>query len=148
MKRLSLLVLVVACAAPSSLRDKPHTSSFQKPFEEVWAAMVEVLGELALPIETTEEGAGRIETGWVGIDSGIDHVDCGRQAPGDLRHFSGRINVEIRQLDPAVEVDITSTFRAIMRDPATNSNYQVRCYSTGRWESEISGRLEEEIRGG
>jgi hypothetical protein len=140
-----LLVFVVGCAIMPSRQDKPYTSRFEAPFDDAWSALEELFRELDLPIETLDKASGRMETGWFGLDPENDLVDCGRQAPGDLSYFSGKIDVEAMQEDEVVVVDLTSTFRASMLDPAIDSNFEIRCYSTGSWETLIFAHLEERI---
>jgi hypothetical protein len=145
MKHLFLLAFVVACATMEARQEFPHTFTFDAPFEDVWSASVEVLADLDLPLEILDKDSGRIGTGWFDMESENDYVDCGRQAPGELSYFSGRIGLETWAEGEVVVVEMASTFRASMLDPATNYSVEVRCYSTGRWESEIFTHLEERI---
>ena len=147
MKCLFLLVFVVACATTPSRPDIQHTFNYRASFENVWTALVDVFSDLDLPIEILEKDSGRINTEWFDIEADTDFVDCGRQTPGELSFFSGRISVVAREEGEAMEVDITSTFRAAMREPADNRSYEIRCYSTGGWETLVSTHLQERIGG-
>lgn len=112
--------------------------------DEVWSAVIDVLGERDWPIDHLERASGFVGTDWV--TSGwltpaphVGYLDCGGALSfgkrEDLSAHHGRFNVVLCESVDGVVLKINSTWRAY-RDAQW-----VDCVSTGLIEDELHAEI-------
>jgi len=145
MNRLAIMILVMGCATVPVRQDTPRIYHYEASPDEVWGALTEVVREMELPVETAEREAGLLTTDWFGVESDEESIDCGTRPPGPLGYFSARIQARATEEAHGVRLEITAAFQGLLSDLAAERTYTLRCFSTGKWESLISGMVEERM---
>lgn len=152
MKKFTILAFCACLVGACTMMPSPQQTSTQqtnnaasiKPtFDSTWAAVLETMAELRLPIMETDKVAGVITTDWISFKNQNDETGycaCGAtKAPLVDVDRRGKFQITVVAKENAPEVRVSSVFEKIsqFKDIVEHSP----CTSTGRLEAEISKRV-------
>lgn len=139
-----VLAMTLGCAtapAPHTIKNAFH---FTDGYDEVWAAVMESMAELSLPIQTLEKESGLIATDWISFE-GLDACDCGSAGIMTDSDRQGKFNIFAkRNAAGGVDVKINTVFQ-VRRSFDTTSRV-ITCYSTGLLESKLNGWINDKLK--
>lgn len=142
--------LMAGCAAvPPVQQTIKNSFPVDKPFPQVWQAVIEVFSELNLPIMNMEKASGLITTDWISFNGQKDETGycaCGKPAfPMGETGRHGRFNVYVKQTtENSCEMKINAIFE--METAYKTSIQWTSCYSTGKLEAEIYRRVQDKLK--
>jgi len=145
MRTVALGALFIGVAACSPTRPgaaaAPQQTVVPAPLEAVWWAVVDVVGEYDLPMESMDLGRGYIRTGRAVIPDGSRHWQCADP------EFGG--GSEVDEVGAAVSITVVpvnsgSTQLRVTADPTTSSG--LICASLGSFEERVGERIYERWR--
>lgn len=147
---MATLIVVPSCTPPQieppAAPQHERTMTFEKPFDEVWTAVVDWFSESNIPIQQIERASGLIASEHrLGADEGL--IDCGSVSSGDWTLVdssrTANMNVRVREAGAGVTVtaDVFGRGSYTFANPMSPSNRQSvpvdRCESTGGLEAAL-----------
>jgi uncharacterized lipoprotein len=145
-----LCLIFFSCATAPAPRQIQNSFPLEKSFDTAWQAVIEVFGELTLPIMNMEKASGLITTDWIafGLRTGTLYADCGKAGLFDIDiDRLGRFNVYVKKIsETSCEIIVNSKFEKSYHGYKDPTVFRTPCVSTGRLEAEIFKKIQEKIK--
>ena len=136
----ALFIAVAACSpTPPKTAAGPEQTVVPAPLEAVWWAVVDVVGEYDLPLESMDLGRGYIRTGRAVIPADDEYWQCADSEGGGGSYGDEEVGAAISIT--VVPVNAGSTQLRVTADPTTSSGRL--CTSLGSFEERIGERIYE-----
>ena len=135
----ALFIGVAACSpTPPGTTAAPEQTVVPAPLEAVWWAVVDVVGEYDLPLESMDLGRGYIRTGRAVIPGGSEYWQCADSELGggsEVDEVGAAVSITV------IPVNAGSTQLRVTADPTTSSG--LLCASLGSFEERVGERIYE-----
>lgn len=147
-----LCVGLASCAVAPATRQIVNSFPIDKPFDQVWTAVIETLSELNLSIMNMEKVSGLITTDFISFQgqTNKDYCDCGTlgtSAEWEETDRQGKFNVFVKRIsDNSCEIKINSVFKVTMRNVSSKQVDSSPCVSTGNLEANIYKLIKDKIK--
>lgn len=152
--RIKILVLGLiclffyGCATAPVPRQIVNTFPIEKPFDDVWQAVIESFAELQLPIENMEKDSGLITTDWIDFtgQKNTDYCDCGGLGMNIEVNRVGKFNVFVKKTSgDSCEIQINCMYQQTIRDALSEITTKRKCVSTGNLEAEMFNLIKSKL---
>jgi len=141
-----ICLLAYACAVAPAPRQVQTTFPIEKPFDNVWTAVIETFAEMNLPIMNMEKDSGLITTDWIGFSGpkGKEYCDCGKLGINIEIKRVGKFNVFVKKLNGSSEIRVTCSYQQTYED-VSGDQYTRNCVSTGKLEAEMFNLIKKKL---
>lgn len=140
-------IFLISCATAPPPRKIISSFPIEKPFDEVWSALIETFADLQLPIQNMEKASGLITTDWIDFtgQTNEDYCDCGGLGLNIEVNRLGKFNVFVKKTtDNSCEVKVNCMFEQTIKFGDVVSKR--KCVSTGNLEAEIFRLIKEKTK--
>ena len=153
MKKLAGLVVVVflvGCMSAPVPRTIVSSWTIDKPYDQIWSAIVEVFAEKNLTISAMEKVSGLISTKEISFGADPNGFsDCGGMGINVVNDKIGKFNVFLKQMpDGTCQMHVNAFFLMTSYSALDTHRtlYTTNCVSTGKLEAEIWTSVLEKIQ--
>jgi len=153
----NVLVMVVAalgffaCMSAPVPRTVVNSWMIDKPFDQVWSAVVEVFAEKNLTISAMEKVSGLISTKEISFGADPNgFTDCGGLGMNVVNDKVGKFNVFLKQMpDGTCQMKVNAFFQMTSFNALDSHRtlYTTTCVSTGKLEAAIWTSVLEILQG-
>ena len=133
-------LFLFGCATAPKPRQITNAFPIEKPFDDVWQAVIESFAELQLPILNMEKDSGLITTDWIDFtgQKNTDYCDCGGLGMNIEIKRIGRFNVFVKRVaTSSCEIQINSMYEQTVDETMSSRIYKRKCVSTGKLEADM-----------
>ena len=140
-----ILILLISyiflyCYTPSPTpRIIQNSFPIDRPFDNVWIALIETFVEMNMPIDNMEKDSGLIATDWIDFkgQTNEEYCDCGSPGIGIEVNRQGKINIFVKKITQnSCEIKVSCLFQQ-KREFADSTTHTRSCVSTGNLERQI-----------
>ena len=151
--RFVLLVALAATLAGCAVAPPQYTFdkswSIEHDYDKVWAAIIDILAEHNIPIQTIEKDSGLLVTEWISLGfpaKWMDTiVDCGTAGILTVGNRSLRFNMVLREQGESSRLTINCNFMEFRS--YGNQGGNTPCSSRGTMELRLKRNIEDTVTG-
>ena len=141
-------LFIYGCATAPLPRQIVNTFPIDKPFDDVWQALVESFSELQLPIDNIEKDSGLITTDWIDFtgQKNTDYCDCGGLGMSIEQSRVGKFNVFVKKItEDSCEIRVNCMYEQTIQEPITDVITVRKCVSTGKLEAAMFDLIKSKL---
>lgn len=138
-----MILSLVGCATAPKQHVITNSFDYERDFDTVWTAVVEVFAEMNYPIDNMEKDSGLITTDWLSLagTGNDDYCDCGGLGLTTEDARQGKFNVFVKKGSGGATVRVNCLFRQTRSFGGSSST--VNCVSTGNLEARVNQLISE-----
>ena len=151
-----LATIVASSGAPPAKYTFQSRVEYQKPFDEVWEAIIASFAATNVPIKTIEKSSGIIVSDHMKVpftDKPVaiyesDYCDCGSpQALSVFTEMLGSYNIFVRRFgSDSVSIQVNASFKAIEFNTMNKISSSRECNSKGTLEAKLLKDIDLHLR--
>ena len=141
-------LFIYGCATAPLPRQIVNTFPIDKPFDDVWQALVESFSELQLPIDNIEKDSGLITTDWIDFtgQKNTDYCDCGGLGMSIEQSRVGKFNVFVKKVtEDSCEIRVNCMYEQTIQEAITDAIIVRKCVSTGKLEAAMFDLIKSKL---
>jgi hypothetical protein len=142
------LALLAGCIQQPTTPPEPRNFTLPASAERVWAALVEVIADLDVPIENMDKSSWFFRSKL--MSNAGDYLDCGKAMGSPVQNLmwtvEGSVTATLRPLGDTTTLRINLTGRAY--NPSNPGMHNTRCVGRGVLEARIADQVRQRLAGG